>query len=327
MQTLFNTVQNYPVKGVFRIARDTKTQIDVVEAHIGRGGLTGRGECRPYARYDETPDSVISQIETIRPQIESGAQRSALQDLLPAGAARNALDCAFWDLEAKAADRPVWTLAGLPPPQPLRTAFTLSLDTPEAMAKAAKSAAQYKVLKIKIGRKDGLDCAKAIMTARPDAELIVDANEALDPNELSVFRHELRDWPVLLIEQPVRAGYIDAFNNPDALPILCADEALHEQSDLARLWAQGYRAVNIKLDKCGGLTAGICLMREAKDMGFVTMAGCMVGSSLAMAPMFLLAQLADIVDLDGPALLSRDINHGLKYKKDLVFPPSPELWG
>lgn len=327
MQTLFTIRRTYPIKGVFRIARDTKTQIDVVEVHISRGGVTGRGECRPYSRYDESVDSVIAQIESVRSNIKIGTKRDALRNIMPAGAARNALDCALWDLEAKTKGQPIWQLAKLPAPKPLRTAFTLSLDTPQIMAEAARAASQYKVLKIKIGASDGLNCAKSVMAARPDAQLIVDANEAISLRELPGFREALRDWPVLMIEQPVHASCTDTFSNPDALPILCADEALHEACDLARLWSQGYRAVNIKLDKCGGLTAGLDLMRAAKSMGFVTLAGCMVGSSLAMAPMLLLAQLADYVDLDGPALLASDIKNGVKYERDLVYPPKTELWG
>jgi len=327
MQRSFVTQKSYPVRGVFRISRSAKTQIDVIEVTVQDGAHFGRGECRPYARYDETPESVRDQIEALGNIVEKNISRDELQNIMPAGAARNAVDCALWDLEAKRQNRRVYEMAGLPKPAPLRTAFTLSLDTPNNMALAAQRARAFNCLKIKVAAKDAIDCAKAVMNARPDAELIIDANEALPPNKLLAFRRAFDGWPVLLIEQPFHADSPNLITQPDALPIICADEALHTADDLERLWAQGYRAVNIKLDKCGGLTAGIALMARARKMGFVTMAGCMVGSSLALAPMMMLAQYADVIDLDGPSLLARDCADGLKYEGQIVHPPKPDLWG
>ena len=288
----------------------------------------GLGECRPYSRYGETPASVIAQIEKAKPQIESGISIDDLQTLMPAGAARNAVDCALWDLSAKQKGKTVAQLLGLAGPTPLRTAFTLSVDTPANMAKAALAATSYSLLKMKIKDISGIEAAHEVLRVRPDAELIVDANEALTPNELPAFQEALAGLPVLMIEQPVAASAAAAIPiDPARLPIVCADESLHGQDDLKALWDLGYRAINIKLDKCGGLTEGRILMQAAKDMGFIIIAGCMVGTSLAMAPMLYLAGMADVVDLDGPALLARDCRYGLEYKDGKVGAPDPRLWG
>lgn len=327
MQRSSVTKKSYPVRGVFRISRSAKTQIDVVEVILQDGPHIGLGECRPYARYNETPDNVGRTIESLGNIVENKITRHELQSLLPAGAARNAVDCALWDLDAKKQNCRVYELAGLPKPAALRTAFTLSLDTPDNMALAARQACDFKCLKIKVGADKAIDCAKSVMRARPDAELIIDANEALAPGDLLEFRQALDEWPVVLIEQPFHADMRDPILDPDMLPIICADEALHTMDDLERLWAQGYRAVNIKLDKCGGLTAGMVLMKRAREMGFVTMAGCMVGSSLALAPMMMLAQFADVIDLDGPSLLAKDCESGLIYEGQIVHPPLRKLWG
>ncbi len=327
MQRIFVTQKSYPVRGVFRISRSAKTQVDVVEVTLQDGDYVGRGECRPYARYGETPQSVSNDIRGLGNIVENKLSPADLQSLMPAGAARNAVDCAMWDLVAKRTGRRVYDLAGLPQPKSLKTAFTLSLDTPENMALAAIKARAFTCLKIKVGAQNAIECAKSVMRARPDAELIIDANEALQPGELMAFRQAFDGWPIVLIEQPFHADSRDVISDPDGLPVICADEALHTADDLARLWSQGYRAVNIKLDKCGGLTAGIDLVSRAQSMGFVTMAGCMVGSSLALAPMMLLAQDADVIDLDGPSLLDEDCEDGLVYDGQIVHPPSPTLWG
>ena len=318
----------WPVAGAFRIARSSLTEISVVSVTVTEGEHIGRGESRPYPRYDESPVSVMGEIETIRQDIERGITTGELQDLLPAGAARNAVDCALWDLQAKLSSRVVPQLIGVSKPQPRKTAYTLSIDTPDKMRQAALAASAYPLLKVKIGGPEGLTACLAIMEARPDAELIIDANEALSPNDVGKFREALHDKPVIMIEQPLPQSQDELIpNQPNKLPIICADESLHTKADLDRLWAAGYRAVNVKLDKCGGLTAGLNLMRAAKAKGFIIMAGCMVGTSLAMAPIIMLESFADFIDLDGPLLLAKDRKKGLRYEGALIHPPSKELWG
>lgn len=320
--------EKWPVAGAFTISRSSLTEIAVVTVTLRQGEHIGRGECRPYSRYDETPKSVIHQIESIRSDIEKGVTTKALQALLPAGAARNAIDCALWDLKAKLLGQSIPKIIGIPKAQPRKTAYTLSIDTPDKMRQKALKAKAYPLLKVKIGDPSGLTACLAIMEARPNAELIIDANEALTAESLSQFRIALREKPVIMIEQPLaqsQDGLIP--NEPDELPIFCADESLHTAKDLDRLWNAGYRAVNVKLDKCGGLTAGLELMRAAKAKGFIIMAGCMVGTSLAMAPIMLLESFADYIDLDGPLLLAKDRKKGLRYEGPIVHPPTRELWG
>ena len=322
------STQTWPIAGSFRIAHGSVHEIDVVRVEINDGQYIGRGECRPYPRYNETPASVTEQIQTVSKQIISGLTTGELQALMPAGAARNAVDCALWDLRAKQIDTPVWKLLNIPEPQPRTTAFTLSINSPERMAVDAVKAKQYPILKLKINGIDGLKSCLAVLEARPDAQLIVDANEALLPEELIKFRAALSGAPVLMIEQPLSADSFDKTGNSNsALPILCADESLHTRADLQELWDAGYRAVNVKLDKCGGLTEALTLMREAKSMGFQIMSGCMVGTSLAMAPMLLLESFADVIDMDGPLLLAKDVPNGLHYKGAIVHSPTPKLWG
>lgn len=328
MYQLNVNAKTWPVAGNFRIAHGSVKEVHVVELSITDGTHIGRGECRPYARYDETPTSVISQIETIRTEIEAGLTPENLQSLLPAGAARNAVDCALWDLKAKQQSRPIWEILGIPKPTPRITAFTLSIDNPTNMAKAALAAKQFPVLKLKIDGLKGLDACMTVLQARSDAQLIIDANESLTANELSVFRDKLAHAPILLIEQPLKTDDFDKIENaPNALPILCADESLHTRNDLDALWAAGYRAVNVKLDKCGGLTEALETIKTAKEMGFLIMAGCMVGTSLAMAPMAILESYADFIDLDGPLLLAKDIKNGLRYEGPTLHPPKISLWG
>lgn len=322
------STKTWPIAGSFRIARASVSEVHVVIVEINGSTVTGRGECRPYARYGETPETVTAQIQAIADEIKLGVGTDKLQSLLPAGAARNAVDCALWDLKAKQTETSVWNLLGLSKPRPRTTAFTLSIDSPARMAKAAMAAKRYPILKLKIGGMDGLAACLAVLEARPDAQLIVDANEALSPSALVTFRAALAHAPVLMIEQPLNADIYDQIgNSPDALPILCADESLHTRADLQKLWDAGYRAVNVKLDKCGGLTEGVALMRQAKSMGFLIMSGCMVGTSLAMAPMMLLESFADVIDLDGPLLLAKDVKNGLDYQGATINPPDTKLWG
>lgn len=328
MRDLKTQTEKWPVAGEFRISNSSLTQITVVTVNINDGKYRGRGECRPYPKYDETAESVTAQIEAIRQDIENGINPEALQNILPPGAARNAVDCALWDLQAKQSQTPISGLLGIDLPKARLTAFTLSIDTPDKMREAALNAHFYPLLKIKIDSPEGLTSCLAIMEARPDAELIIDANEALRPEDIKTFQSALKSKPVAMIEQPLRrAEYDKVPNTPEALPIFCADESLHTAKDLDRLWEAGYRAVNVKLDKCGGLTAGLELMRAAKAKGFIIMAGCMVGTSLAMAPIMMLESFADYIDLDGPLLLSKDRKKGLLYEGPIIHPPKPELWG
>lgn len=328
MRSLKIQTEKWPVAGEFRISRSSLTEITVVTIALQDGVHTGRGECRPYPRYDETAKSVTQQIETIRVLLEKGITTETLQDLLPAGAARNAVDCALWDLKAKKTGKTIPDLLGLTSPQSRQTAYTLSIDTPAKMRSAAVNASAYPLLKIKIGSHDGLAACLAIMEARPDAELIIDANEALSTDDINAFQLRLSGKPVVMIEQPLPRAQDDKIpDTPKALPIFCADESLHTAKDLDRLWNAGYRAVNVKLDKCGGLSAGLELMRAAKTKGFVIMAGCMVGTSLAMAPIMMLESFADYIDLDGPLLLAKDRDKAMRYEGPIVHPPERELWG
>lgn len=318
-------VERFALTGAFVISRGAKTEAVTVVATIAAQGRRGRGECVPYARYGESVASVLAQIEKLRPHIEAGLERDALQTLLPHGAARNALDCALWDFEAKTSGRPVFARAGLAPPAPVVTAYTLSLGTPQAMAAAAKTAARP-LLKLKLGGDGDAERLAAVRAAAPDAQLIVDANEGWSAQNLAANLALCAAHGVALIEQPLPTGQ-DAIlaDIAHAVP-LCADESLHDRSDLAGLRAC-YDAINIKLDKAGGLTEALALMAEATTHGFEIMIGCMVASSLAMAPALLLASRARYVDLDGPLLLAQDRPEGLVYAGGRVFPPAPALWG
>jgi L-alanine-DL-glutamate epimerase-like enolase superfamily enzyme len=334
--TLILTAENWPIAGSFAISRGAKTQADVVVAELGGdkalGGQRGRGECAPYARYGESVESVIAALDATRPLLAAGLERLALQQAMPPGAARNALDCAFWDFEAKSSGRPVHELAGLPAPRPLTTAFTISLAAPDAMAQAAAKAvakpAGRALLKVKLGGKDDEDPSRiaAVRAAAPKASLIVDVNEGWDERNLAANLAACAAADVALVEQPLPAGADAALANIKHPMPICADESAHGLASLAAL-AGKYDAVNIKLDKTGGLTEALAMAAETERLGFAIMAGCMVATSLAMAPAMLLAQRAQYVDLDGPLLLARDRPDGLIYRDSLVFPPVPALWG
>lgn len=319
--------EDFPVRGVFAISRSSLTSIDVVTVHIEQDGHIGRGECRPYPRYDESVKSVTEQIENVRKHIEEGCSIEYLQILMPAGAARNAVDCALWDLRCKIKGMRIWELTGLAEPQPVATAFTLSVDQPEAMAQKAREADHFSILKLKIGGAQGIECVRAVANARPDARLIIDPNESVLPELLIEFIAAIKEHNIALIEQPCPAFASLSHLPTENSPPLCADEAFHGVQDLDKLWTQGYRAVNIKLDKTGGITEALKSFKAARDKGFQIMAGCMASSSLAVAPMVALSSLADICDLDGPALLANDRIHGLVYKNGNVFPPKAALWG
>lgn len=285
----------------------------------------GRGEGVPYARYGETVTSVIAALESLRSAVEAGMDRSALQAALPAGAARCALDCALWDLEARRTGRPVWQLAGLPEPKPVVTALTISLADPAAMAAAAR-AAPGKLLKLKLGGPGDMERIRAVHLARPDARLILDANEGLSPDAFPAIAMAAAKLGAVLIEQPFPAGKDDALIRRPGPVAVCADESAHTAGDIQRL-ARVYDAVNVKLDKAGGLTEALAMVRAARTAGMGVLAGCMVAGSLSMAPVVLLAGLADAADVDGPLWLEADIADGLTYADGFVSPPGPALWG
>ncbi|MFZ0621889.1 MAG: N-acetyl-D-Glu racemase DgcA, partial [Pseudolabrys sp.] len=310
----------------FGISRGSKTEAVVVVAELSDGQARGRGECAPYARYGESIESVMTQINAMRPQLEAGLDRSALQTAMPPGAARNALDCALWDLEAKRRGRPVHEVAGLPAPRALTTAYTISLAAPAVMAKAAEAAASREMLKVKLGAEGDVARIAAVRVAAPNAVLIVDANEGWNENNLAANFAACADAGVVLVEQPLPERNDQALAQTQRPIPVCADESVHDRSSLAAL-AGKYDAVNIKLDKAGGLTEALAVAAEAQRQNFTIMVGCMVATSLAMAPAILLAQQARFVDLDGPLLLSKDRADGLRYVDSLVYPPSPSLWG
>ena len=319
-------VESFPIAGRFVIARGAKTEARVVVATIEADGFTGRGECVPYPRYDETPDSVVAAIESVRAEIEGGAERASLQDLLPPGAARNALDCALWDLEAKVTGVPAHITAGVPTPGPVVTAYTISVGTPEAMAEAASRAAARPLLKVKLAGAGDHERIAAVRAAAPNSTLIVDANEAWAPADLEPLLAACAAAGVALVEQPLPAGE-DAALAAIAHPVpICADESAHGLHGLAAL-RDRYDAINVKLDKTGGLTEALAVLAEAERLGFSIMIGCMVGTSLAMAPALLLAGRAAFVDLDGPLLLARDRPEGLTFEGSTLMPAGPSLWG
>ena len=316
----------FPIAGRFVISRGAKTEARVVTVTLRAGEHIGRGECVPYARYGESVEGVSAAIERLRPEIEGGADRAALQLLLPAGAARNALDCAMWDLEAKMSGRRAYVAAGFPRLAPLVTAYTISVGTPDEMRAAAIRAADRPVLKIKLAGDGDEARLAAVREGAPRATLIVDANEAWSEETLLTRLAACARSGVALVEQPLPAGR-DEMLGKIVRPIpVCADESAHETTSLAALEGR-YDAVNIKLDKTGGLTEALAMAAAARASGFEIMAGCMVGTSLAMAPATLIGQMADYVDLDGPLLLARDREPGLVYEGSALLPPPPALWG
>ena len=317
----------FPLARVFRISRGARSEARVVVCEIEEDGFIGRGECVPYPRYGETVEEVLAAIAAIGPAIAGGLGREGLTRAMRPGAARNAVDCALWDLEAKRAGRRVWDVAALAPPQPLVTAFTLGVDTPEAMAEAATRASRKPILKLKLAG-DGLDGARiaAVRAAAPEARLIADANEALTLDELHRLTPTLAEARIDLLEQPLPADADEALRGSDWPVPIGADESVHDTATLERLVGL-YAVVNLKLDKTGGLTEALRLRANAERLGLRIMVGCMVGSSLAIAPAHLLAQGCDFVDLDGPLWLARDREHGLRYEDGVVHPPEAALWG
>ena len=320
--TITVTPDVFKLAQVFTISRGSRTEARVLTVRVTRDGVTGWGECVPYARYDETLDSVTAEIEGL----PEGITRADLQDALSPGAARNAVDCALWDLEAKQAGKRVWELAGLPAPKPEITAYTLSLDTPEKMQEQAAKNAFRPLLKIKLGTPDDMVRLEAVRAGAPKSRIIIDANEGWSAEVYADLAPHLVRLGVGLVEQPLPAGNDDALTGMERPVPVCADEACHDRDSLPALKGK-YDIVNIKLDKTGGLTEAIALRKAAETEGYGVMVGCMVGSSLAMAPATLIAQGVAYTDLDGPLLLAEDRDAPLKFDDAGVHPPSAALWG
>lgn len=316
----------FKIRGLFSIARGSRTHADVVTVTLKQGSATGRGECTPYARYGESVESVSAEIETLRPALTTGLDREALQTLLPPGAARNAVDCALWDLEAKSSGTPAYQLAQLPKLAPMVTAFTLSLDTPEAMAKAAYENRHRPLLKVKLGGDGDPERMRAVCGHAGDAKIIVDANEAWSPENLWSWLELAAELGIALVEQPLPAADDAMLAERAHIVPICADESAHDRKGLDTLKAR-YDMVNIKLDKTGGLTEALTMKQAAREAGLGVFVGCMMGSSLAMAPATLAAQDADYVDLDAPLLLDEDRDPALTFEGSTLNPPSPALWG
>lgn len=324
--TLNVSTERWPIAGTFGISRGSKTEAVVVVAELRDNAARGRGECVPYARYGESIEGVMAQIESMRANLDSGLDRRALQTAMPPGAARNALDCAFWDIEAKRSGRSAREIAGLPVPCALTTAYTISLGTANEMAKAAKKVASRKLLKVKLGAEGDAARIAAVRDAAPEATLIVDANEGWNENNLAANFEACAAAGVALVEQPLPDGNDQALTQIQRPIPVCADESAHDRRSLSALTGK-YDAVNIKLDKAGGLTEAMAMLAEAERQNYTIMVGCMVATSLAMAPAMLLAQKASFVDLDGPLLLAKDRPDGLRYIDSMVYPPSSLLWG
>lgn len=318
--------ERWPIAGSFTISRGSKTQAHVVTVTLSEGGHVGRGECVPYPRYEETVPQVMAALAAARPRIEAGITAEDIPALIAPYAARNALDCALWDLRAKQAGRPAWQLAGLPAPSPAITAYTLSLDTPEAMGEAAALAAHRPLLKLKLGREGDVERLRLIRRNAPKSRLIVDANEGWNAELLPAMLAACAEAGVELVEQPLPAGRDQALAGLSRAVTVCADESAHGIDTLDDL-AGKYDAINIKLDKTGGLTPAIALAAAARARGLKVMVGCMLATSLAMAPAALLSPLAEVIDLDGPLLLKQDREPGIRYEGSIMHPPPAGLWG
>jgi L-alanine-DL-glutamate epimerase-like enolase superfamily enzyme len=324
-------IERWPIAGGFTISRGAKTEAVVIVAEVSRQGLDGeaiigRGECVPYARYGETPEGTLAAILGLQDALRGGLDRQALQTRMGPGAARNALDCALWDFEAKVANKRIWDLLGQPAPRPLTTAYTISLGTPDSMAEATAKAAHRPLLKIKLGGDGDEARIAAVRKAAPGAELIVDANEAWTEGNLERHLAACAAAGVTMIEQPLTAGQDQALARIKRPVAVCADESVHDRASLEGL-RERYDAINIKLDKTGGLTEALAMAEAARTLGFDLMVGCMVATSLAMAPAMMIAQGARVVDLDGPLLLAKDRDNGLRYDGSTVYLPDAGLWG
>ncbi len=320
------TRDRFATAGTFTISRGSRTEVNVVTVKLMSEGFVGMGECVPYARYNESMDSVCEQIQALQSDLAAGLDRQALQSIMPAGAARNAVDCALWDLEAKRAGKPVWQLAGLAEPTSVVTAYTLSLDSPANMLASARKNAFRPVLKLKLGGEGDLDRLQAVREGAPDCRLIVDANEGWSAADYDALAPVMLDLGVALVEQPLPAGSDDPLAGRSRPLPVCADEACHARDSLESLVGK-YDVINIKLDKTGGLTEALSMRDAAREAGFGVMVGCMVGSSLGMAPAHLVAQGVEYVDLDGPLLLAEDRESAIRYEGSEMYPAARSLWG
>jgi len=318
--------ERFEIAGGFKISRETRTHAQVVVVTLRDGHHTGHGECVPYPRYGESLESVQTQIEQVSGLLREGLSRAQLLEAMPAGAARNAVDCALWDLAAKQSGKRAFELAGAAVLKPVTTAFTISVDTPEVMAQKTRAAAHRPLLKVKLAGPGDDARIAAVRRAAPDCTLIVDANEAWDASCFDINMAACENAGVALIEQPLPSGNDDLLAGIERQVTICADESLQPGKTVDGL-REKYDAVNIKLDKAGGLTAALNLVRAARLQDLKVMVGCMVGTSLAMAPAVVIAQQADYVDLDGPLLLAQDRSPGLRFDGSTLFPPEPELWG
>ena len=323
---LIGKIERWPIAGSFTISRGAKTEAVTVEADVRQGFVRGRGECVPYPRYAETPEGSLNALLAMQIPLADGLDRQGIQTAMLRGAARNALDCAMLDLEAKLSGRRIWDMLGRPPPQPCVTAYTISLGTPEVMAAAAAKVAHRPLLKIKLGGVGDLERITAIRDAAPQSQLIVDANEAWTEDALEANLAACAAAGVTLVEQPLPAGQDGLLARIKRPLAVCADESVHDRVSLEGLRGR-YDAVNIKLDKTGGLTEALAMADAAQALGFDIMVGCMVATSLSMAPAMLLTPQARFVDLDGPLLLAQDRDGGLLYEDSLVYPPDAALWG
>lgn len=319
-------IESWPLERPFRISRGVKTAADVVVVELSDGNHIGRGECVPYPRYGESVDSVSAQIRSIASSLEQGASRADCRRLLPSGAALNAIDCALWDLEARASGQAVDQLLGLARPTTLTTALTVGLDTPEQMGLAAAQMRSAPVIKVKVDGHSPDRQLQAVHDAAPNAKLIVDANEGWSIEILAELNSFLKEIGAVLIEQPLPVGKDDALEGFRSEVPLCADEACHTVDDLPHLLTR-YQAVNIKLDKTGGLTGAVALLAAARRSNMVVMTGCMVCTSLAIAPAWLVAAASDFVDLDGPLMLRSDREGGVRGDAGRIFAPNRRLWG
>ncbi|WP_432455082.1 N-acetyl-D-Glu racemase DgcA [Agarivorans sp. QJM3NY_29] len=324
MKVRFST-KSWPIRGTFTISRGSKTEAETVIVELEDQGKIGRGECVPYAHYQESIDSVLAQLEGILPRLREGLSRQELQLLLPSGAARNAVDCALWDLECKQEGISIWQKVSATPAA-LTTAYTLSLDTPEKMQQAATENAFRPLLKLKLGGAEDLQRVAAVRQGAPNAKIILDANEAWTVELYNSLIPELIKLDVAMIEQPFPAGDDEALRSLSRPIPICADESCHDRASLPGIIGK-YDMINIKIDKTGGLTEALVLKELAEQAGLQIMVGCMLSSSLSMAPAFVIAQGCEIVDLDGPLLLSEDIEHGFEFNNNEMLPFTAQLWG
>ncbi len=316
----------WPLKEPFHISRGVRTETRVVRAQLKHCGVSGYGEAVPYARYGETADSVIARIEDIAATVEEGISPEELQAILPPGAARNAVDCALWDMMSRWKEIPVWKLLHLPRPAAMETAVTISIGKAEDMAKKALIYKDFPLLKVKLDAENIRERIADIRSAAPNPRIILDPNESWTIEHLADLDNFFEEMNISLLEQPLAAGHDEALRYFKGKVPICADESCHTRQDLEGLTGK-YQVINIKLDKTGGLTEAVKLKQQAEDMGFQIMIGCMVATSLAMAPAMLLASGADFIDLDGPLLIKEDRQHGLEIIQGRITAPSPELWG